>query len=353
MKAPTEFTLVNEAQYPEDIFGKLPSNKSQASFVAIEIFKKIRSKLHPDRYYGSELEAFANDMLAKLNSMHDKAMMAIETGTYGKPKALLTLTTKNHTYQIFGFVENDNKQVNWSAHFHVCYGKDEQDNNVWFKLAKTAADNTLLKQEVKMLSALTTDNIPPEITSRWPKPLDQFETVIDGVNRVVVVIPSMGDGWYSVAEIEAKHPGTHSVSEKHVAWMWRRLLETLTHLHSDKVVHGNLNRDTILFHPATHKLCILDWTSLAKLGDKPETKNNAPPELANGTTVTTDIFMAARALLPLLKTPGPITNHLMAATLPNWKYRLLPMDTYRQFDELIHDRLGWPKQFLVFAFPTI
>lgn len=363
-----EFTLVEGAKTPEDIFGKLQDAAvgiDSLGFI-LAIYRRLRIKLHPD--HNSHQPERAHKAFEKLTEFYSSAENLIKNGTYGKPRSIMTISTKTATYEVIGPLTEitSGKPVEWSAvgQFFkaTCNGKP-----VLLKIAKSPQFNEMMKHELKILKQLTdtwpADSSDPNtvanILSRFPKVSDSFEIVIGGINRVVTVMKDP-DKLVSLQEI-LNHQG--KIDRKHIAWMWRRLLEALMHFEECKLTFGGAIPDHILFNLETHEIHIMDVCHAVKLGEKmtsivPKWKNLYPFEVINKdpTVPSTDTFIAAKSMLCGIETGfGDASDKILLSYFKAASEKLIKNRTenaltlYNRYDDIIYNRLNWKKEFLPFT----
>lgn len=354
-----EFIVIETASAPEEIFGK-------TKLTAVElkiIYRRFAAKVHPDKV-ASLLTDRATAAFQKLTTYYENAEKLIADGLYNRKRATLVITTKAKVvYEIFEPLceYSSNLPVEWSPAAHF-YRATMDGKSVLLKISKAPNFNAMLKQELLTIKALTSDTTaPPEILNRFMNVIDSFESTIDGINRVITVVADPGK-FVSLAEImksdEYKNSG---IDKKHIAWMWRRTLETLMHFESNGFTYGSAVPDNLLFNPDTHEIKIMDLCQSCKLGDKmtsiiPKWKNCYPPEVLSkeSTVPSTDTFIAASSMLLAQQVDTAVSSKIIhsyftAATLSHKNYRTPDALTlYKRYDEIIHERLGWQKKFVVF-----
>lgn len=65
------------------------------------------------------------------------------------------------------------------------------------------------------------------------------------------------DGFYSLAEVRNAYPD--GVDPRDMAWMYRRLLTVLGHVHRAEYMHGGILPTAVWIHPEKHGLILADW----------------------------------------------------------------------------------------------
>lgn len=170
-------------------------------------------------------------------------------------------------------------------------------------------------------------------------------------------VRSPGD-LYSLEEVLQHY--RDGVDARDMAWVWRRLLTALIHVHAAGIVHAAVTPAHVLIGPADHAVVLIGWgtavPSATAVG--PRSGPYADWFGAGGiATPSTDVAAAARTMLALLgqhlPTPTPLEPALrryfdrcLAAGHDVDAPRLLA-----DFDKLI-DTLWGPRQFRPFAMPA-
>lgn len=73
------------------------------------------------------------------------------------------------------------------------------------------------------------------------------------------------DELYTVEEVSRIYPG--GLDQRHVAWVWRRLLTVLGFAHSRGVAHAAVLPPHVLIEGRDHKLVLIDWCAAARYSD--------------------------------------------------------------------------------------
>jgi len=74
--------MLEQAQHPEQVFGKLTGNNKEQLDAAKSSFRKMARKVHPDHQQGTDRKR-AHDAFVVLNEMYKQAEVKIQKGTYG------------------------------------------------------------------------------------------------------------------------------------------------------------------------------------------------------------------------------------------------------------------------------
>lgn len=253
----------------------------------------------------------------------------------------------------------------WPAH------SDRADLDVLIKIPRDQANLDLVEREQDSLNVLraetdTTDSVPSleaieRMKFKWFTPnLVDVAYVYDGTDIWTAnLIETLGDGWYSLAEIRDRFP--NGVNPKDAAWMWRRLLMALGFAHRQGIIHGAPVPENILIHPEKHGLTLIDWCYSVPIEHKPITaivnpyRDWYPHEVLSKLTPEpcTDIHIAAKTWLWLMgdQADGKLRGFAQVCTFASRSRR--PHDAWalrENFDTLI-ERLWGPRKFKEFKFP--
>jgi serine/threonine protein kinase len=170
------------------------------------------------------------------------------------------------------------------------------------KLAQKAIDNDLMKNEREVLEFLHKPADVPSVQFRQylPSILDVFSASGRAAN-----VLSPASGFLTLADICR----LVTVDFRHVVWMMNRALSILGYIHLNKVVHGAITPAHLLYDPANHNLCLVDWCYASRgIPIKAVVKahrDNYPPEIFRKAvpSPSTDLFMLAKVLHSVADVP--------------------------------------------------
>jgi serine/threonine protein kinase len=173
------------------------------------------------------------------------------------------------------------------------------------------------------------------------------------------------DELYSLAQVKAHYPS--GLDQRHIAWIWRRLLTVLAFVHAKDIVHGAILPPHILIEPREHKLLLIDWCSAMHAPGKfprplriisgghlpwyQKAETNPP-------TPALDIALGVRCMIELLG-GDPLNAQFPATTDPALQRYFLrclsstspdASQLLQDFDHLIHALWG-ERKFAVLALP--
>jgi hypothetical protein len=133
-----------------------------------------------------------------------------------------------------------------------------------FKIARDSRTNALVANEADILRRLYAFDPANRYTPFLPA-IEASVALADGsggpprqgnVLRMHEKIESP-DELYTLNQVKAAFPD--GLDGRHVAWIWRRVLNIIGFAHSNGIVHGQVLPMHILIEPKTHKLLLVDW----------------------------------------------------------------------------------------------
>jgi len=242
----------------------------------------------------------------------------------------------------------------------VYAGEYDDDKQAVIKLARSPRDSDLLVNEWSVLAALHSHVSKEDRHYRkyLPVPLEQARLKMGAVERAANVFEYAPDG-YTLTDVIAKQGGR--LDPRHVAWIWKRMLEGIDWVHRRGYVHAGLNTDHILVFPKTHGIHLLDWSYAVKPGGRLKAisaphRSYYPPELLIKKSVTAgaDIHMIAMCVIAMLggnqatetmppETPGRYVGLVRASLLAPGRRYEDAFEVYRELDKHLVALFGPPK----------
>ncbi len=270
---PEEAVQLIETTSPSTWFGSAPE----------QAFDKLRRLLHPDRFgRRAAWVARATEAIGRLTNEYSKRSVPITRPTVIGKWAITSPLAKGDVADLYRVESNDIKAV--------------------LKIAQTSKVNDLILREKEILTKL---HAAPanHYQSYLPKLLESFSAS----GRTANVLGA-ADGFMPLSAI-AK---AHQLDFRHVVWMMNRGLSLLGGIHRMGVIHGALTADHLMYHPADHNLCLVDWCySVDRESGKhisaisAKYRGEYPPEVFRKQVPqpSTDIYMLAKALEPVAIVP--------------------------------------------------
>lgn len=346
---------VRAAKFPEDLFGEVAAEVNEA-------YRELAKVLHPDVHRGKNADK-ARVLFLVLGGFKATADEAIEGGTYGQRKPPIAAPPKPSPVVIevkggVRFILGDKLSGELCDVYKATRSDKAGEHPAAFKVARSPADNDLVKAEAEALKKLRPKGSKEEGHYRYFTPLlDSFEVASAGTRRRANVMPWI-DGHCSLAEVKKAYPG--GLDFRDAAWMFRRTLSALGFAHRQGIVHGAVIPEHVLICPETHGAKLVDWCYSVELGRPLKAyvaarKATYPPEVFRKEPFTSsaDIFMAARTIFGLLKpdTPAEVIRFLRGCVLMVPKAR--PQDAFalnEEFAALLAELVG-PRKFRPFEMP--
>ncbi len=126
--------------------------------------------------------------------------------------------------------------------------------------APAGATELRLQHEAQILQQLQADTSPPAayFSQRLPQAVctGRAKTTA-GAEHAALVFRHPTGFWGSLDVIRQHYP--MGVDERHIIWMWRRVLEVLGYLHDIGWTHGRITPDHLLVHPRDHGILLIGW----------------------------------------------------------------------------------------------
>jgi len=303
------YELISQAVSPEDIFGNLEGENDKLSAVK-DAYRKIVLVVHPDRC-DVRVKEMANDAFTRATSLYEKAQKKIEQGVYGThtpehngAERDFVIQTRKREYRIKSTLAQGDLST---VYLGECNSGDEF-GKVAIKVIDDPGDNDLMMNEIRTLKLFQSQ--PANQSKHLPVLMDQFKT---SDNQLGIVLRCL-DGCYDLYSVREKYKD--GVSEKHMVWMFNRLLSVLGYVHSKGVTHNNIEPAHLLIRPKDHNLFLIDWSYAAinpKSGDgfKVFNEEYSPPEvrLRKSPLPSSDLYAAGKSMIYILG-GDPKTNFI-------------------------------------------
>jgi serine/threonine protein kinase len=225
------------------------------------------------------------------------------------------------------------------------------------KVARVPESNAQLDIERKALSRLLRVAATTTYWNYLPPLVESFATRGRSPQRINVF--RWEPGFYTLEQVHTQFP---ALDDRHLAWIFKRLLTVLGFIHRQNLLHGAVLPCHALIHAAGHGLQLIGWGGSVAVGQRirnvparyqewypPEVQNQRPASPA------TDLFLAARCLI-YLAGGDPVTNRMPdAVPLPMQRFlktclldsvAMRPDDAWalmEEFDDLLYALYGPPK----------
>lgn len=295
--------LLADACYTEDIFIQLGDTPKV-------VFRKLRSVLHED-FVPSEKKDIARAMFQKLHLAWSLAEELIVLKSFGnKIRKIDSFSTPSSSAQTATFFVKSKKSTYSNLIVHsegkvasVYFGTDELGKKVVVKIANSPTCNQFLESESAHITMMR-EAFPNSESGRYfPTLVDTFFVSQFG-DRLAVSVFERLEGYYLLSDIiKIFSDAKKRIDVKSMAWMYNRILETLSHSGPLAIVHGGIHPENVLLHPESHRIVVTGWTSSVEVTQKVMYANDTytfmyPEEVIGDTAkrkafLSTDLYMAA------------------------------------------------------------
>jgi hypothetical protein len=340
------------AAEPEQIFGLFASPRPHWIDDLEIMFHALARVWHPDR---AQDPVRSKSVMQALLELRGRAGQKIAAGTYG---AVMSVTIKaKETYtDLAPLCAGDICDVYTAS--YVPDGKPAKRALV--KLVRDPRDADLLRAEMSTLQHFFAQagSDDAHFKKYLPRPLESAMVSVGSAARPANILSLTQDS-HTLVEIMAAYPqGVHPAD---MAWMWRRVLEILSWVHSHKRVHGAILPCHILLNTEIHGGRIVDWCHSVESGSRikavvPAYEAFYPPEVQDRQPATsaTDLYMTARCMKALLGEqviPVRISRILDACLIERAGMRFSnPWEVYELLDKALRAEYG-PPTFRTFTMP--
>lgn len=332
---------LDNAKTPEDVFGPLDPPERR--------IEELRSKyldlveiVHPDHHGGLVI---ADKAMASLNRWRDLAEEKIKAGKWGQPTSTTTIQAGNLYIDVEPMCAGD-----------ICdlyLGSYGADGKAVIKIARDPRDRDLVENECKTLARLHAK--PDKESVHFSKYIPTFieaTRIKNGNKERAATIITHVSGGYTLAQVMKRY--SDGLDARHVAWIWKRLLECLDWVHRKGIVHGAITPDHILILPENHGVKLLDWSYATEPGGKIKAipaswRHIYPREILDKLPATTgvDLYMVAKCVELMLGAVQPwprlYAGMIHASTLPAGHRYQNAFEVYEQLDHHLRTMYGKPK----------
>lgn len=237
------------ARIPRDIFSSLSGDTKEQQIKSLEgIYQEMAKEVNPRKFVNNlDEQTRAEELSKELGSAFEKAKAKIKAGIYGQ----LEDTTRKHSdhiirgsvkiYRVFDhWAEGDIADVYRAE----CDESDGSVVRICLKIVRDPADNDLMRNEIKVMNLLKHKSLPVII--------EDFE--LDG--RVVNAMHYITR--YDLVTLREKfYP--KGVDQFHACWIFERLLSVLGFMHTNMILHGNIEPNNVIVRPPDHNAFLIDF----------------------------------------------------------------------------------------------
>lgn len=332
---------IRVARCPEDLFGA-------DSKAVNDAFRALAKIVHPDHCVAmpAAVQKEATAVFALLNELKRQADHKVADGSYGDRKPVVP--PKKTVIRVAGDQIELGPLLRAGDIADVYAGQLlKKGQQVVVKIARAPKDNDLIRNERDTLAKLAP--LGEKALRYIVEPTRAALDVGGRAGNVLVRYPEH-------VPLDVIVARARPFDFRDMAWILRRTLEGLGHVHKLGIVHGGIIPPNLLFHPNEHGLRMIDWCYAVPAGKPAKAMSSAwsayPPEVAAKKPLTpaTDIYMAVWCAQWALgpdgwkTTPRPIWRFLQGCLLDSAAKR--PSDAwalYDEFGELLRRLVGPPK----------
>jgi len=166
------------------------------------------------------------------------------------------------------------------------------------KLSSAPVAEARYAREAQALRELHAQQDNVFFSQRLPSVVAQGVVEGNGTQHALVLRHPNGY-WGSLAALSEHYPD--GIDPRHAVWIWRRILEVLSLIHTQGWSHGDVRPEHALVHPGDHGVRLIGWASAQK-GASPNVR-------------ATDLMRSARVMLVLLSgvsQKGVVPSHVPA-----------------------------------------
>lgn len=319
-----------------------------------KIYRKLVRDAHPDRYQTSKGRARAERAFLRLNELWESTTSIPAHSPANGNTGRIKIVSRKHEYTL----ETKDGETEVFQRWIGSY--DAGHEAVDILICKAPADADLASNTAAALKTLR-ETVEP-LHSFYPELIDKFQYATpDGIQRSVLVTKRFPYKFYTLREVIDAHPD--GVNPRDFAWMFRRMLASLSGATNVGLIHVAPVPEAFLIQSEQHGLVLRDW-EYATVADvdagvyeklvlvPAQYKDWYPEEILKGKnpTPSLDINIAAETGKLLLGDNGPrqLNAFLKACSLTRTPHAATLL---QQFDEMIEDMWG-PKTFHPFSMPT-
>jgi hypothetical protein len=222
---------------------------------------------------------------------------------------------------------------------------DGSDPSFILKVSRIPEGHTFLDNERGVLSDLASAAGDTTYRRYLPALVESFAAK-DGFRKRVNVF-AFEPGFFTLEQVHKQHP---ALDARHLAWIFKRLLEVLGFAHGQRTLHGAVVPCHVMVHAANHGLRLVGWGQSVETGGRVDSvptryRDWYPPEVLKKRPAlpATDLFLAARCMIYLAggdpesdrmpdAVPESVRRFVQCCLLPGVTMR--PGDAWALLDEL-------------------
>lgn len=299
-----------------------------------DVLRDLRIKAYPDHFPDAE-KARVNAICQRFAELADIARAPA-----------VTITIKGNAYSLGRLLASGDASDIYETADGMCA----------VKVSRVPGVHELMRNEYEILNGFLGNDfilkyVPHVVSSMRGK--DSF------LKQITVFKRDPSVEYYTLAQVAQKYPA--GLDGRHLAWIFKRLLECLGAVHKQGIVHTAILPEHVLVFPRNHGISLIDWKTATKPGSTVTSisvarRNFYAPEILNRQPVgeATDIFMAAGCIMwlgcgnLLLKDATSVPRQMLAflRSCMLEKYSMRPTDAWalhQEFSDMLLGLYGKPR----------
>jgi len=376
--------LIVRAVFPEDLFGsqllcfedgseRETETRDEMEEALQNIVREWRAKCLAHSRLSELNEVYAEEAVVMINRLYREAVERIDANEYGEDlKTDFNIVIDGKKIMLRKFLlETDTAEVyTGNVMVNGSYGE-----KILAKIATLKGNNRFIWNETRALRAIfnpndaSGDDSLTEEDKRKLRHYNPANRTFKTSNDRLGYVTSFRADYYSLREVRESERWKDGVPEKHMVWMFNRLLSAIGLAHSKNIIHCGLNPDSALFRPRDHNMIVANWdyallNASANNGTKDfaRTEDFVAPELLSGEMLipSSDLYAVGKLMIYILG-GNPKTNEMPDSVNPRIQSFIKAFvleskwqrvnDAWQAHGELykLMEELWGPRQFIKFA----
>lgn len=314
------YERVMNATRPEDMFSDLHLVLPQRLLVAhlSPEVAEFREMFDPGQYSDVEDQDAAVVALERFETLYAQGLEKAAKGLYALDGfSPVPETAQGRTIAVDGITYRIGQKFSVGEHsslYEASFSIDGGTAKAVIRLANAVADNPFLNNEIRILDRLRRKVADKEL-GYWrylPYILGKF----NAGDRVGIVYR-----WFegvTATEIRMNRLHKNGLDQRHMIWIFDRMINLLGYAHNRGVIHGRIEPDRLRIRSSNHNVMLTGWSQAvykpATTGEIISGGVNNPflaPEIADTGEAGpwTDIYSLGKSMIWLLG-GDPITNEI-------------------------------------------
>jgi len=361
------YEKVIEATRPEDMFSEfhivLPE-RLLIEHLATEV-ARFREVLQPELYSGPDDISAATMARERFESLYERALQKAACGLYALDGySSQPVPSGGNKIVVDGVLYTIGRKFHIGQHatlYEALFPHDGGSAKAAVRISHSDADNPFLFNEIRILDRLHRKVADKEL-AYWrylPFVLGRFSA-----GKRTGLIYRWFDG-VTATDIRMNALHKHGLDQRHMIWIYDRMINLLGYSHFSGVIHGRIDPDRLLIRPSNHNVMLTGWNQAvykpAFTGERLQPGAENPflaPEVKHTGAIGpwTDIYSLGKSMIWLLG-GDPAANSFPDSVHPKIRNFLLntvrerpqarPQDAWQLYEaqNRLKDSL-WERRFL-------